>query len=317
MSTTIAAVHGAYGSRQVCAHRILHDRSIIGSIYVNTRFSRLKLFEIENSRRFTSGTSTGTGKSPAGTSLEMQEAARKHREIQNLLLRQGPAQPSQSPPPSISSTAGKEGEIAFLYQLREQQREQKRRQAIINSVLSFLMVLLAAQGAKNGQERRNAQAGRDHAEQELLRVRDDLRKVVESDESLARLACECIDAFGDNSLISDGGALRRGGMFSKWSNQPSHDSQEARVQQVVKALRQGLSSQLASVTLSDEEKERQEMEQLATFASSALSFPDATTPNPAASAVTSLPSSSRSEDASKEVAPRDDSSTAPKKVFMF
>jgi hypothetical protein len=334
-TTTSAYVHNGRAIARDCAHHFIHDRSTIGRTFANARFACLNRFEFTSIRRFASAEGAGTGKAPAGTAFEMQEAARKHREIQQSLLRQDPPSASAQPSPtSISSMAGKESNLAFLHELREQQREQKRRQAIINSALSFLMVVLAAQGAKNGQERRHAQAGRDQAEQELLQIRSDLRNVIESDESLERLARECIEAFDDSNARNDGRAWWSGWTFAILSNVPANEDHEARVHRVVKALRQGLASQLTSVMLSDGEKERQEMEQLARIAASALSFPDATTPNAAttpdapSNGLASWPASSPAEEASTrtgrvpiEVLAGEQSATsgnvAPKKVFMF
>jgi hypothetical protein len=149
-TTTIATVHDGCVIARGGAHHFIHDRSIIGSTFAIARFACLNRFEFTSIRRFASGEGAGTGKAPAGTAFEMQEAARKHREIQQSLLRQDPPSASAQPSPtSISSMAGKESNLAFLHELREQQREQKRRQAIISSVLSFLMVVLAAQGAKS------------------------------------------------------------------------------------------------------------------------------------------------------------------------
>jgi hypothetical protein len=226
---------------------------------------------------------------------------------------QGPA--SSSTP----KTTEKVGAAPSLAVFQQQQREQRRRQAIINSTLSFLVVLLAAQGVKNGEDRRKAQEGQQHAENELREIRNRLRQMLTSDELLRSLARDSVAVIETDTTVKNPRTTMWGAIFSPHPRYSSKEIADEKLHRVAEVLAQGVASQLSPLLMSDDERERREMEELVQYPSSTVSMVNMTQEGESArthldssSTISSVPDQVGDDCASQCVA-----RSKPKRVFAF
>jgi hypothetical protein len=197
--------------------------------------------------------------------------------------------------------------------IHKKQGEQRRRQAIINATMSFLVVLLAAQGVKNGDDRRKAQEGQQNAERELQNIRNRLRELVASDELARSLARDCVAAM-DTTAKNPRRTTMWGAIFSPGPQNSFQEFSDERVHRVAEVLNHGLASHLSTLLMTDEERERHDMEELAHYAELADSLVSMT--QESASMTDDLDSSSTRSSVPRNVH-SGDVSQRPKKVFAF